>query len=35
VGQPSGDNWDTAKATLNKYDPHRIFSNPFLDTFLP
>jgi FAD/FMN-containing dehydrogenase len=35
TGQPAGDNWDTARATLNKYDPHRIFSNPFLDTLLP
>lgn len=35
VGQPAGDNWDTARATLNTYDPHRIFSNPFIDTLLP
>jgi FAD/FMN-containing dehydrogenase len=35
AGQPTGDNWDTARATLNAYDPHRIFSNPFIDTLLP
>ncbi|SHN43321.1 cholesterol oxidase substrate-binding domain-containing protein [Cryptosporangium aurantiacum] len=35
AGQPAGDNWDTARATLNAADPHRIFSNTFLDTLLP
>lgn len=35
AGQPAGDNWDTARATLNAYDPHRLFSNPFVDTLLP
>lgn len=35
AGQPAGDNWDTARSVLNAYDPHRIFSNPFLDTLLP
>ncbi|GAA0251829.1 cholesterol oxidase substrate-binding domain-containing protein [Cryptosporangium japonicum] len=35
AGQPSGDNWDTARATLNAADPHRIFSNTFLDVLLP
>ena len=35
TGQPAGDNWDTARATLNAYDPHRIFSNPFIDRLLP
>ncbi|HEV7931098.1 MAG TPA: cholesterol oxidase substrate-binding domain-containing protein, partial [Actinomadura sp.] len=35
AGQPSNDNFDTARATLNAYDPHRIFSNTFLDTLLP
>jgi FAD/FMN-containing dehydrogenase len=35
AGQPANDNWDTARATLNAHDPHRIFSNPFLDTLLP
>ena len=27
--------WDRAVATLNTYDPHRVFSNPFLDLLLP
>jgi FAD/FMN-containing dehydrogenase len=35
AGQPAGDDWDTARATLNAHDPHRIFSNPFIDTLLP
>jgi FAD/FMN-containing dehydrogenase len=35
AGQPANDNWDTARATLNAYDPHRIFSNAFVDTLLP
>ena len=35
VGRGQGDNWDWACRTLNDYDPHRVFSNPFLDTLLP
>lgn len=35
IGQARDDNWDTALATLNRYDPGRIYSNPFLDTLLP
>ena len=35
AGQPSNDNWDTARATLNAHDPHRLFSNSFIDTLLP
>lgn len=27
-------NWDHAIATLDKYDPHRIFSNTFIDRFM-
>ncbi|KOX20475.1 FAD-linked oxidase [Saccharothrix sp. NRRL B-16348] len=27
--------WDAARATLNAFDPHRVFSNPFLDVLLP
>jgi FAD/FMN-containing dehydrogenase len=27
--------WDAALATLNAFDPHRVFSNPFLDVLLP
>ena len=35
IGQSVGDNWDSALSTLDTYDPHRVFSNPFLDTFMP
>jgi FAD/FMN-containing dehydrogenase len=35
AGQPAGDNWDTARATLNAADPDRVFSNAFLDVLLP
>lgn len=35
AGQSAGDNWDTARATLNQYDPHRIYSSPLLDALLP
>jgi hypothetical protein len=31
AGQSSSDDWDWAVATLNAYDPHRVFSNEFLD----
>lgn len=34
-GQAPGDNWDSALATLSAYDPHKVFSNAFLDTLLP
>jgi FAD/FMN-containing dehydrogenase len=35
TGQTAGDNWDTAKATLNQLDPSRLFSSPLLDALLP
>jgi len=35
AGQDSGDNWNTALATLDSYDPHRVFSNVFLNSFMP
>ncbi|WP_051748055.1 cholesterol oxidase substrate-binding domain-containing protein [Nevskia soli] len=35
TGQAVGDNWDTAKATLDLFDPARLFSSPLLDTLLP
>jgi FAD/FMN-containing dehydrogenase len=35
AGYPSGSNWDSAVSMLNSYDPHRIFSNPYLDTLMP
>jgi FAD/FMN-containing dehydrogenase len=34
AGQPAGDNWDSALAALDTYDPYRIFSNAFLDSFM-
>ena len=35
AGQGSGDNWTSALATLDAYDPHKVFSNAFLNTFMP
>jgi FAD/FMN-containing dehydrogenase len=35
VGQAVGDNWDTAVASLDAFDPHRIFSSPLLDALAP
>ena len=35
AGQTEADNLDAARATLNRLDPARVFSNPFLDTLLP
>lgn len=35
TGYSTGDNWDAALGTLDTYDPYRVFSNPFLDTFMP
>lgn len=35
AGQADGDNWDAALATLDRLDPARVFTNPFLDTLLP
>jgi FAD/FMN-containing dehydrogenase len=35
IGQSVGDNWDSALAALNTYDPYRVFSNAFLDSFMP
>jgi FAD/FMN-containing dehydrogenase len=34
AGQASGDGWSTAVSILTSYDPHAVFSNPFLDTLL-
>lgn len=31
AGQPPMNNWDLAKAALNKHDPYRIFSSAFQD----
>ncbi|MFF8288745.1 cholesterol oxidase substrate-binding domain-containing protein [Streptomyces sp. NPDC016309] len=30
-----GPGWDTARETLNRLDPHRVFSTPLLDALLP
>ena len=32
AGQASDDGWSTAVSILTGYDPHGVFSNPFLDT---
>ena len=34
-GQAADDGWAAALRTLNALDPHRLFSNPFLDRLLP
>lgn len=34
-GQPSRATWNTARNTLNRHDPHRIFSSTLLDCLLP
>ncbi|RVW06608.1 cholesterol oxidase substrate-binding domain-containing protein [Rhodococcus spongiicola] len=34
-GVPGSENWDTALARFNEIDPHRIFSNDFMDQLLP
>lgn len=35
AGRRSGDNWDWALATYDRYDPHRVFTNPFHDVLMP
>lgn len=34
AGQPTTDRWDTAIATLDRLDPHRVFTNDFVDRLL-
>jgi FAD/FMN-containing dehydrogenase len=34
-GQPAAAGWDAARATLDRYDPGRIFASPLLDRLLP
>jgi FAD/FMN-containing dehydrogenase len=34
-GQAPGDGWSAALAALERFDPGRVFSNPFLDTLMP
>ncbi len=35
AGQATDDNWDVAISTLDRFDPHRVFSSPLLDALLP
>ena len=35
AGQAPGDGWRAAVAALDRFDPGRIFSNPFLDRLMP
>jgi hypothetical protein len=35
AGQQIGDDWNAALARLDAYDPHKVFSNAFLDSFMP
>jgi FAD/FMN-containing dehydrogenase len=34
AGRPAGDDWAAAVSLLHSYDPHAVFSNPFLDTLM-
>jgi FAD/FMN-containing dehydrogenase len=34
AGQPIGDGWTAALATLDTYDPYRVFSNAFLNSLM-
>ncbi|WP_436778331.1 cholesterol oxidase substrate-binding domain-containing protein [Yinghuangia sp. YIM S09857] len=34
AGLPTGNNWNSAVAQLNQYDPHKVFSNAFLNSLL-
>lgn len=35
AGRRTDEDWDWARRRLNRYDPHRVFSNRFLDALLP
>ncbi|PCE29944.1 cholesterol oxidase substrate-binding domain-containing protein [Burkholderia ubonensis] len=35
AGQPAASNWEAARATLERYDPQRIFRSPLLDRLMP
>ena len=35
AGQSAGNNWTSALGTLDTYDPYRVFSNAFLNLFMP
>ena len=34
AGQQIGDDWNAALALLDAYDPHKVFSNAFLNSFM-
>ena len=34
AGQEAGDSWNAALATLDSYDPYKVFSNAFLSAFM-
>ncbi|MFZ2526686.1 MAG: cholesterol oxidase substrate-binding domain-containing protein [Rhodococcus sp. (in: high G+C Gram-positive bacteria)] len=34
-GVPSNENWDSARKVFNRLDPHRVYSNSFMDRLLP
>ncbi|WP_436776580.1 cholesterol oxidase substrate-binding domain-containing protein [Yinghuangia sp. YIM S09857] len=34
-GYSTTNNWDAAVGRLNAYDPHRVFTNQYLDTLMP
>ncbi|MCK0092999.1 FAD-binding protein [Rhodococcus sp. F64268] len=34
-GVPADENWDSARAVYNRLDPHRVYSNTFIDRLLP
>lgn len=34
AGQETGDSWNAALATLDSYDPYKVFSNAFLSAFM-
>lgn len=35
TGIPASGNWESARASLNAHDPHRVFANSFHDRMLP
>jgi hypothetical protein len=35
AGQDPGESWASVLATLDSYDPYRVFSNAFLNSFMP
>jgi FAD/FMN-containing dehydrogenase len=35
TGLSANEGWDAARAAFDRHDPHRVFSNGFLDRLLP